>query len=114
MSYCSNCGEKLPKDAYFCPKCGTKTPSGKEANVSSTSEELRQAFNKMSVELEKAFNVAAKEIQEAFQKASANVQKSMEREAITCSSCGTTNAGNSVYCFSCGKQLEQKSEEKKA
>lgn len=26
QSFCANCGSKLPKDAKFCPACGTQTP----------------------------------------------------------------------------------------
>jgi len=114
MEYCSNCGEKLPKDAYFCPRCGTKTKLGAEANAPTPSDEMRQAFAKMSVELEKAFNVAAKEIQTAFQTARENVQKSMQKEPIVCGNCGTKNPGGSVFCFKCGQKLEPKSKQKKA
>lgn len=32
--YCAKCGKELPEDAYFCPKCGHKTPGGEEAGVS--------------------------------------------------------------------------------
>lgn len=31
--YCSKCGEELPEDAYFCPKCGHRTPKGVEEGV---------------------------------------------------------------------------------
>ncbi len=114
MAYCSNCGEKLPKDALFCPKCGTKTAIGAKANVAAPSDELRQAFDKMSDELEKAFTVAAKEVQAAFQTARDNIQKSMQKEPIVCSNCGEKNPGSSVYCFKCGKKLEPKTKETKA
>ncbi len=106
MTYCSNCGEKLPDDALFCPKCGTKTLKGAEANVPSPSDELRDAFSKMSRELEKAFSVAAKEINDAFQTASENIQKSLKKEKIVCSNCGEKNPSNAVFCFKCGKQLK--------
>jgi uncharacterized membrane protein YvbJ len=113
MAYCSNCGEKLPKDAYFCPKCGTKTTKGVETNVPTPSDEMRQAFARMSVEMEKAFAVAAKEIQAAFQTARDNIQKSLQKEPIVCSNCGEKNPGDSAFCFKCGKKLEPKSKEKK-
>ena len=114
MAYCSTCGEKLPKDAYFCPKCGTKTSLGMESNAPTPSDEMRQAFAKMSVEIEKAFTLAAKEIQTAFQMARENMQKSTVKEPIICGNCGEKNPGDSVYCFKCGKKLETQGKEKKA
>jgi ribosomal protein L40E len=114
MEYCSNCGEKLPKDACFCPKCGTKTALGVEANAPYVSDEMRQAFANMSTEIEKAFTVAAKEIQIAFQTARDNVQKGMQREPVLCSNCGATNSASSAYCFKCGQKLAWKSKEKQA
>ena len=114
MAYCSNCGEKLPKDAYFCPKCGTRTTLGLEAKAPTPSDEMRQAFAKMSTEIEKAFGVAAKEIQEAFQTARENIQKSMQKEPVVCGNCRASNPGGSVYCFKCGQKLEPKSKEKQA
>jgi ribosomal protein L40E len=114
MTFCSNCGEKIPKDAIFCPKCGTKTPKGVETNAPTPSDEMRQAFAKMSTELEKAFTVAAHEIQEAFQTARQNIQQSMQKEPVICSNCGEKNSGDSIYCFKCGTKLEPKAKEKKA
>jgi ribosomal protein L40E len=105
MTYCSNCGEKIPDDAFFCSKCGHRTPAGFKANVGTPSEEVREAFNKISVELEKAFNVAAKEVHQAFQQARANIQKSTSEEPIVCSSCGEKNPGNAVFCHKCGNKL---------
>ena len=114
MTYCSNCSEKLPKDANFCPKCGTKTPKGVETNAPTPSDEMRQAFAKMSTELEKAFTVAAKEITAAFQTAKENIQQSLQKEPIVCSNCGEKNPGDSIYCYKCGTKLEPKAKEKKA
>jgi uncharacterized membrane protein YvbJ len=105
MTYCANCGEKISKDDNFCPKCGVKTPTGVQTNAPTPSDEMRQAFAKMSVELEKAFAVAAKEIQTAFQTASENVQKSKRKASIACANCGESNASGSVFCFKCGKKL---------
>ena len=114
MTYCSNCGEKIPKDANFCPKCGIKTPKGVDTNAPTPSDEMRQAFAKMSTELEKAFTVAAKEITAAFQTARENIQQSLQKEPIVCSNCGEKNPGDSIYCFKCGKKLEPKGKEKQA
>ena len=114
MEYCSNCGEKLPKDANFCPRCGTKTMKGVETNAPTPSDEMRQAFAKMSTEVEKAFTIAAKEIQSAFQTARANIQQSLQKEPVTCPNCGEKNTGDSLFCYKCGKKLERKVKEKKS
>jgi predicted amidophosphoribosyltransferase len=113
MAYCHNCGEKLPKDASFCSNCGTKTAHGTEANASTPSEDMRQAFAKMSVEIEKAFSLAAKEIQVAFQTARENIQQSMQTENVVCGNCAEKNPGGSVYCFKCGQKIEPANKEKK-
>jgi uncharacterized membrane protein YvbJ len=108
MAYCSNCGAKISEDAYFCPKCGTKTIKGAKANVAAPSDEIKEAFTKMSQELEKAFSIAAKEMQTAFQTARENIQKSLYKEPITCSNCGEKNSSDASFCFKCGKKLEAK------
>jgi predicted amidophosphoribosyltransferase len=108
MTPCSNCGEKLPKDAYFCPKCGTKAEKGVEAGVAAPSDEMREAFAKMSQELEKAFAIAAKEIQAAFQTARENIQQSFYKEPRVCPSCGEKNPSYATFCSKCGKKLESK------
>ena len=106
MAYCPNCGEEISNDALYCPRCGIKTIQSLEANAVSSTDELKDAFVKMSKELERVFSVAAKEINAAFQKASENIQKSVKKEKITCKNCGVSNPSNSIFCFSCGKKLE--------
>src|SRR3972149_9539390 len=112
MAYCTNCGEKLPEDALFCPKCGARTAKGTKTNAASPSDEVKEAFNRMSQEMERAFNIAAKEIQEAFQTARSNIQKTLYKEPVVCPNCGEKNPSNSVYCFKCGKRLPQAEAEK--
>jgi uncharacterized membrane protein YvbJ len=114
MAYCHNCGENLTKDAYFCPKCGTKTPLGTEKNAPASSEEMRQAFANISLELEKAFMVASKEIRAAFQTARENIQKSMEKESVVCGKCSEINPSASAYCYKCGQKIGVKNKEKTA
>ncbi len=105
MVYCQSCGEKLPENAVFCPKCGTKTLEGAQANASSPSDEMREAFTRMSKEMEKAFNVAARELQEAFQIARTNIQRTINKEPIVCPNCGEKNPASATYCYKCGKSL---------
>lgn len=108
MTYCSKCGERIPEDALFCPKCGAKTIKGVETNVPDHSDEVKAALNKMSIELEKAFSVAAKEINAAFQAASGNIQKTLKKEKIVCSNCGEKNPNNAIFCYKCGKKIKSK------
>jgi uncharacterized membrane protein YvbJ len=106
MAYCSNCGEKTPKDALFCPKCGAKTVKGAEANAKYPSDELREAFTRMGIELEKAFSTAAVEIHAAFKKAAAEMnQKPAGQESIVCQNCGAKSQSDAIFCRNCGKKL---------
>jgi len=105
MAYCHNCGEKLPENALFCTKCGAKVVQAAQVGAATPSDEVREAFNKISVEMEKAFNVAAKELQVAFQTAKNNVQKSIYKEPTVCSNCGEKNTANSTFCTKCGQSL---------
>ena len=108
MVYCSNCGEKIPDDALFCPKCGTKTPKGKASNATYPSDELRDAFYKVGIELERAFSMAAHETHQAIKKASENMQQktaSNPQGNVVCSSCGTKNVSGAVFCNNCGTKV---------
>ena len=75
MVYCSNCGSQLADDAYFCPKCGTKTDRGKAAKATYPADELRDAFYQVGAELERAFTIAAQETHKAILKARDNLQQ---------------------------------------
>jgi predicted amidophosphoribosyltransferase len=105
MVYCSNCGKEIPQNARFCPNCGTKARI--EPPSATPSDEMREAFTKMSIEMEKAFSIAAKQVQEAFKTAKDNVQKTVYREPIVCPNCGEKNVANATYCFKCGKNLSE-------
>ena len=105
---------KIAERRLFLPVCGTKTMKGVETNAPTPSDEMRQAFAKMSTEVEKAFTIAAKEIQTAFQTARANIQQSLQKEPVTCTNCGEKNPGDSIFCYKCGKKLERKVKEKKS
>ena len=106
MVYCSNCGARIADDAYFCPKCGTKTAIGKNAKVAYPSDELRDAFYQVGVELERAFNIAAHETHQAILKARDNLQqKPAQPQTVTCPKCGAKNPAGAIYCSACGARL---------
>jgi ribosomal protein L40E len=114
MVYCSHCGAQVADDAYFCPKCGTKTLVGKTAKVAYPSDELQDAFYRVGTELERAFTIAAHETHAALKKASDNIQQKTSTEqtsqtaqenTITCPHCGAKNVAGAVFCHSCGKKI---------
>jgi Zn finger protein HypA/HybF involved in hydrogenase expression len=106
LANCSNCGEKIVDDAFFCPKCGTKTAKGRVANAAYPAGELRDAFYSVGIELEKAFNIAARETHSAIQKAKENwQQKPAQPETVACSKCSTKNPSGSIFCNSCGNRI---------
>ena len=94
MSYCSNCGQKLEGDFYFCPKCGSKTKAGTAAGVKEPWDAFRDAFITAGEEMRKAAAEAKREAQ---------ARKAVKN--ISCSSCGTTNLPDSKFCQKCGKPL---------
>lgn len=96
---------KLPEDAYFCPKCGTRTDKGAEAGAHYPQEELRETFSKIGEELEKAFTVAGKEIEKAFSRAKESFRETKGKKAIVCQRCKERNPPDASFCFKCGEKL---------
>jgi DNA-directed RNA polymerase subunit M/transcription elongation factor TFIIS len=109
LVYCSNCGSKIDDEAYFCPKCGTKTPKGKAAKAAYPSDEIRDAFYHVGIELERAFTIAAKETHSAFKRVSEDLQgkpsATKSQSLVTCPKCGTKNPTGSVFCYNCGSRI---------
>jgi uncharacterized membrane protein YvbJ len=107
--YCSNCGSKIDDEAYFCPKCGTKTPKGKAAKAIYPADEIRDAFYQVGIELEKAFTIAAKETHSAFKKVSRDLQgkpsTNTTKSLVECPKCGTKNPAGSIFCNNCGSRM---------
>jgi ribosomal protein L40E len=104
LSYCTRCGEKIADEAYFCSKCGTKTPKGKAANAVYPTDQLTDAFYSVGLELEKAFSTAARETHAAIQRAKEDLRpKSVQ--TVTCQKCTSKNASGAVYCNSCGARI---------
>jgi len=107
MVFCSNCGEEIPENAYFCLRCGVRTKKGIEAGVSTPWEDLREAFSKMGAEIEKAFSVAGKEMEKAFKTARDKIKDVTSKEPIACPKCKEKNPAGSKFCYKCGKKLSQ-------
>ena len=105
MTYCSNCGEKLPENAYFCLRCGLRTRKGAEAGISTQWEDLSATFSKMGAELEKAFTLLGKEMEKAFKSTRDRIKEATSKEIINCPNCKERNQFNAKFCFSCGKKL---------
>jgi len=104
--FCSNCGEELPENAYFCSRCGVRTRKGVEAGICTPWEDLREAFSKMGEEIEKAFSIAGKEMEKAFKTARGKIKEATSREPVVCPDCGEENHTDAKFCFKCGKKLE--------
>ncbi len=114
MVYCSKCGAQIAEDAYFCPKCGTKTQAGKNAKVTYPTDEIQDAFYRVGTELERAFTIAAHETHAALKRASENIQQktsssetneTKQEKTIICPNCGAKNMQGTFFCFSCGKKI---------
>ncbi len=112
MVYCSNCGAPLPESAYFCPKCGTKTPQGKAAKATYPADEIRDAFYQVGLELEKAFTMAAQETRSAFRKVSEDFQKKNVQQQqtpsqgmVVCPKCAVKNPTGAIFCYNCGTRI---------
>jgi ribosomal protein L40E len=115
LVYCSNCGAQIADDAYFCPKCGTKTEAGKTAKAVYPADELRDVFYQVGIELEKAFTLAAHETQAAFRRVSEEIHQKpassqpQQTDTVTCTSCGAKNTSGAIFCGTCGKKIAQES-----
>lgn len=106
VGFCSKCGNSLPEDAYFCPRCGARTQAGIEAGISTPAEEMREAITRMGKEMEKAFATASKGIQQAFRTARENIHQPADKEENQCPNCGEKNSRDDSYCGKCGKKLD--------
>jgi predicted RNA-binding Zn-ribbon protein involved in translation (DUF1610 family) len=108
MVFCTKCGEELPDDAYFCPRCGARSRRGVEAGILTPWEELKDALSKMGQEIEKAFSIAGKEMERAFKTARESIRESTGKEQVVCPHCGEENLGYARFCHKCGKSLVDK------
>lgn len=99
--FCSKCGEELPENANFCPRCGARTRRGIEAGISTPWQELKKSLSKMGKEMEKAFSMAAEEVEKAFR----TIRESTGRQVV-CPHCGEKNLRDANFCYQCGKRLD--------
>jgi len=106
MAYCSNCGQKLEENFYFCPKCGRRTEAGTAAGVGEPWEAVRESLHTAAEEMRKAFEKATEEIRKASSEARKEVHaRRIARRSVSCPSCGSTNPPESKFCSKCGKPL---------
>jgi len=105
MVSCSNCGQKLEENFYFCPKCGVKTKAGTAAGVSEPWEDVRKAFLTAGEEMRKAFEKAGEEMRKAFEEARRESQVRRTAKRVVCSNCGANNPSEAKFCHKCGRAL---------
>jgi len=106
MAYCSNCGQKLEENFYFCPKCGVKTKAGTAAGVTEPWENIKEAFVGAMEQMNKAFLKASEEMRKAFEEVRREIkEQTTGGRKIVCASCGATNPPESKFCSKCGKSL---------
>ncbi len=105
MVHCSNCGEKLLDNAYFCHKCGVRTKQGFDAGITTPMEDLKDTVARVGEEMEKAFSIAGREMEKAFKTARDKIRESTSREPVVCSKCDEKNVAGSKFCSKCGKKL---------
>jgi len=105
MPYCSNCGQKLEENFYFCPRCGVKTKAGTAAGVTDPWENIKEAFVGAMEQMNKAFLKASEEMRKAFKEVRKEFTETTSARKIVCASCGATNSPESKFCSKCGKSL---------
>jgi uncharacterized membrane protein YvbJ len=96
--FCSQCGEGLPENAYFCLKCGSRTSKGVEAGVSYPW--------KWEKEVERTLSTVANELEKTFETVKESIRKSTTRDPIACPNCGEKNMHDARFCYTCGKDLD--------
>lgn len=69
MIYCSNCGEELPEDAYFCHRCGKITIRGEEEGASP-----RELPPDWESKIESAVSKAVRNVEEGLKVAMENIR----------------------------------------
>lgn len=105
--FCSNCGEELPENAYFCLKCGARTRKGAEAGISPLwKEHFKKEISKIEEEVEKTISIASKETEKALKAMRDEIRETTLRKPLVCSHCGERNFANARFCHKYGKKLK--------
>ncbi len=107
MGFCSKCGEKLPDDAVFCPRCGLKIAITEPAETSTLTEEWRQTLARLGETMDKALATATKEMEKAYRSTREAMRETFTKKMVTCANCNEKNSEGSTYCNKCGKRLKQ-------
>jgi rRNA maturation endonuclease Nob1 len=117
MVNCRGCGKELAEDANFCPSCGLRTVMGEETGVKTPrdrpkwEEDVEDALQTAAKTMEEALRVALESLREVADQVGVEFEKVRERhipkklDPVFCPSCGAKNPGDSLYCTSCGKQI---------
>jgi ribosomal protein L40E len=106
LVFCSNCSEKLPENANFCPKCGARTRKGAETGVSPPWKiYLQDDLSKIEKEVEKAISAASTEMEKALRAMREEIRETTTLEPLVCSNCGERNPAKAQFCYKCGKKL---------
>lgn len=109
--FCSHCGQEIPDNTNFCPKCGIRTIIGAEANIPiprqrNWEDDLESAAERIGEELEKAFTIAGRELENAVRRIKGEGEKTPAQESVSCASCGEQNQQGTNFCFKCGTKLQ--------
>jgi predicted amidophosphoribosyltransferase len=106
--FCSHCGNAIPDDVNFCPKCGVRTVKGVEQNVplpgqGNWEERFESTVETIGEELEKAFSTARRQLEQAYHRTKESMRKTSD--TVNCPNCGETNQNDTNYCYRCGTKL---------
>ena len=98
--FCTNCGNKLPDNAKFCPSCGMPVPSRIAKDAVQAAEEAvgaaQETAEAVIAEAQEAAETAASELQEAAAEAVGAVQEAAEDAATEAAEAAETAAAEAI------------------
>jgi predicted amidophosphoribosyltransferase len=89
--FCMNCGESIPFDSRFCPKCGLPPPAGGAEGKQCRNNDCRALLPPTAKFCEKC----------------GSEQPKAGEALMTCWNCKSVLAANSAFCSVCGKSQKQ-------